>query len=103
MTEIRMVVLGSGGVGKSAMILRLLTGKFVDGYDPTIEDSYRKQVTIDGWSQLLSILDTAGQDGMYFKSIIPISNYLLFYHLIDLNPNILILIFFIVQQSTLQI
>jgi len=63
MTEIRLVVLGSGGVGKSATILRLLTGKFVDAYDPTIEDSYRKQITIDNESQLLSILDTAGQDG----------------------------------------
>lgn len=30
--------------------------------DPTIEDSYRKQVTIDGTTALLDILDTAGQE-----------------------------------------
>ncbi len=30
--------------------------------DPTIEDSYRKQVVIDGDSALLDILDTAGQE-----------------------------------------
>merc|ERR1712099_20136 len=32
------------------------------GYDPTIEDSYRKQVVIDGETCLLDILDTAGQE-----------------------------------------
>lgn len=31
-------------------------------YDPTIEDSYRKQVTIDNETCLLDILDTAGQE-----------------------------------------
>lgn len=31
-------------------------------YDPTIEDSYRKQVTIDEETSLLDILDTAGQE-----------------------------------------
>lgn len=32
------------------------------GCDPTIEDSYRKQVVIDGETCLLDILDTAGQE-----------------------------------------
>ena len=35
---------------------------FIDEYDPTIEDSYRKQVTIDDETCLLDILDTAGQE-----------------------------------------
>lgn len=35
---------------------------FIDEYDPTIEDSYRKQVVIDGETCLLDILDTAGQE-----------------------------------------
>ena len=35
---------------------------FVDEYDPTIEDSYRKQVVIDAETCLLDILDTAGQE-----------------------------------------
>ncbi|KAK2154149.1 hypothetical protein LSH36_275g03001 [Paralvinella palmiformis] len=35
---------------------------FVEEYDPTIEDSYRKQVVIDGETCLLDILDTAGQE-----------------------------------------
>lgn len=36
--------------------------EFLLQYDPTIEDSYRKQVHIDGESCLLDILDTAGQE-----------------------------------------
>lgn len=35
---------------------------FVDEYDPTIEDSYRKQCVIDDEVALLDILDTAGQE-----------------------------------------
>lgn len=60
--EYRIVVLGGGGVGKSALTIRLVTDNFLDEYDPTIEDSYRKQVEIDGLPALLDILDTAGQE-----------------------------------------
>lgn len=34
----------------------------METYDPTIEDSYRKQVQIDGQSCMLEVLDTAGQE-----------------------------------------
>lgn len=58
----RIVVLGSGGVGKSALTLRLISDEFAEEYDPTIEDSYRKQVMIDNKPALLDVLDTAGQE-----------------------------------------
>ena len=61
-TEYKLVILGGGGVGKSALVIRLVTDNFMEEYDPTIEDSYRKQVTIDGKSAYLDILDTAGQE-----------------------------------------
>ena len=54
--------LTAGGVGKSALTIQLIQNHFVDEYDPTIEDSYRKQVVIDGETCLLDILDTAGQE-----------------------------------------
>ena len=46
MTEYKLVVVGAGGVGKSALTIQLIQNHFVDEYDPTIEDSYRKQVQI---------------------------------------------------------
>lgn len=42
--------------------LRSLQGIFVEKYDPTIEDSYRKQVEVDGQQCMLEILDTAGTE-----------------------------------------
>ncbi|XP_049850888.1 ras-like protein rasG [Schistocerca gregaria] len=62
MTEYKLVIVGGGGVGKSALTIQLIQNHFVDEYDPTIEDSYRKQVTIDDETCLLDILDTAGQE-----------------------------------------
>jgi len=41
---------------------QLCLNHFVETYDPTIEDSYRKQVVIDSQSCMLEVLDTAGQE-----------------------------------------
>jgi len=60
--EYKLVVLGSGGVGKSALTVQFVQGIFVEKYDPTIEDSYRKQIEIDGGQCMLEILDTAGTE-----------------------------------------
>nr|CAA61434.1 RAS protein [Raperostelium minutum] len=62
MTEYKLVIVGGGGVGKSALTIQLIQNHFIDEYDPTIEDSYRKQVSIDEETCLLDILDTAGQE-----------------------------------------
>jgi len=60
--EYKLVIVGGGGVGKSALTIQLIQNHFIDEYDPTIEDSYRKQVVIDEETCLLDILDTAGQE-----------------------------------------
>jgi len=60
--EYKVVVLGAGGVGKSALTVQFVQNVFVEKYDPTIEDSYRKNLEIDNETYLLEILDTAGTE-----------------------------------------
>lgn len=60
--EYKLVVVGGGGVGKSALTIQFVQSHFVDEYDPTIEDSYRKQCVVDEEVALLDVLDTAGQE-----------------------------------------
>eukprot|EP01117_Protostelium_nocturnum_P012174 TRINITY_DN446_c0_g1_i1.p1 TRINITY_DN446_c0_g1~~TRINITY_DN446_c0_g1_i1.p1 ORF type:complete len:188 (+),score=73.48 TRINITY_DN446_c0_g1_i1:143-706(+) len=60
--EYKLAVIGGGAVGKSAVTVQYTQNHFVEMYDPTIEDAYRKQVIINGDVCLLDILDTAGQD-----------------------------------------
>uniref|UniRef100_A0A2K5UGP7 Ras-related protein Rap-1b n=1 Tax=Macaca fascicularis TaxID=9541 RepID=A0A2K5UGP7_MACFA len=62
MREYKLVVLASGGVGKSALTVQFVQGICVEKYDPTIEDSYRKQVEADAQQCMLEILDTAGRE-----------------------------------------
>uniref|UniRef100_A0A6C0LYR1 Ras family protein n=1 Tax=viral metagenome TaxID=1070528 RepID=A0A6C0LYR1_9ZZZZ len=58
--EYKVVVVGGGGVGKSALTIQFMQNYFINEYDPTI--AYRKQIVVDEESCLLDILDTAGQE-----------------------------------------
>ncbi len=58
----KIVILGSGGVGKSCVTLRFISNRFSEDYDATIEDFYRKTIDVDGKTEELEILDTAGQE-----------------------------------------
>ncbi|KAK5168411.1 RAS1 protein [Saxophila tyrrhenica] len=55
------VILGDGGVGKTCLTTRMTLNHFVDQYDPTLEDTNRKQLVLDGQTCLLDILDVPGQ------------------------------------------
>jgi len=58
----RLIMVGSGGVGKSALTLQYMYDEFVVDYEPTKADSYRKAVMLDGEEVQIDILDTAGQE-----------------------------------------
>lgn len=62
LVPLRLVLVGSGGVGKSAFAVRFLEGRFIEKYNPTIEDSHSKEWEVDGQTHLLELLDTAGQE-----------------------------------------
>jgi small GTP-binding protein len=59
---IKIVLFGAGSVGKSAVAIRFVQGAFVDKYDPTIEDLYRKIISVDDHNFMLEIMDTAGTE-----------------------------------------
>ncbi|UYV81251.1 hypothetical protein LAZ67_20000475 [Cordylochernes scorpioides] len=70
----KVIMVGSGGVGKSALTLQFMYDEFVEDYEPTKADSYRRQVVLDGEQVQIDILDTAGQEDYaairdnYFRS-----------------------------------
>jgi len=55
-----LVVIGTAGCGKSCITIRFIANRFVEEYEPTLEDSFRQTVTIDGVTSTLNIYDTAG-------------------------------------------
>ena len=63
MTEYKLVVVGGGGVGKTWLAIQLTHNhcslyQVYGEYDPTIEDSFHKMMTIDDETCLLDVLDT---------------------------------------------
>jgi Ras-related protein Rap-1B len=62
MTSLRVIVMGIGGVGKSAITNRFVVGRWIEKYDPTVEESYQATIDVDGRALQVEILDTAGQD-----------------------------------------
>ncbi|KAJ2894019.1 hypothetical protein MKZ38_008021 [Zalerion maritima] len=43
-------------------VAQFVHNEWIESYDPTIEDSYRTQVAVDGRQVMLEILDTAGTE-----------------------------------------
>ena len=65
MENITIIVLGEMGAGKSSICTRYVQGLFMEFYDPTIENIYRKIFDLDGKTYSLEIIDTAGSN--YFE------------------------------------
>uniref|UniRef100_A0A7M4E9T5 GTP-binding protein Rheb n=1 Tax=Crocodylus porosus TaxID=8502 RepID=A0A7M4E9T5_CROPO len=49
-------------LGKSSLTIQFVEGQFVDSYDPTIENTFTKLITVNGQEYHLQLVDTAGQD-----------------------------------------
>ena len=71
----KVIMVGGGGVGKSALTLQYMYGDFVEEYDPTKADSYRKKVSLDGEECQVDILDTAGQEEYAAVLLIVLTNF----------------------------
>lgn len=60
--KITVSILGAGNVGKSAITLRFIRDAFIQNWEATIEDVYRKTTRVGDDVYMLEILDTAGQE-----------------------------------------
>ena len=69
MSSHKVGVYGVCGVGKTALTIQLCSNHFVEDYDPTIEDSYRKRCVIDGIPCLLEILDSVGAEDYEYSPL----------------------------------
>lgn len=74
--DVKLVVLGNSGVGKTSLILRFVTDNFKNDIEPTVGASYMtKIVGISNSYMKFNIWDTAGQERfrsivhMYYKDI----------------------------------
>lgn len=60
-TVFRVVVLGSGGVGKTSLITRFTSDEFTEDYNPTVEDLYETPLNLTPKiTAVFDIVDTAG-------------------------------------------
>ena len=57
-TRLRLVLFGDGGVGKTASSIMFTNNFFVEEYDPTTADSYRKIIEVD--AETLNFIEVAG-------------------------------------------
>lgn len=82
----RIAVLGFRSVGKSSLTIQFVEGHFVDSYEPTIENTFTKNLKLRGQEYQVTLVDTAGQDEY---SIFPtqysmdIHGYVLVYSIVD--------------------
>ncbi|XP_006876754.1 PREDICTED: GTPase ERas [Chrysochloris asiatica] len=59
--EYKVVVVGTSSVDKSVLTIQLLHQCFVEDHDPTIQDSYWKELALGCEGCILNVLDIAGQ------------------------------------------
>ncbi|KAF5405069.1 hypothetical protein PHET_01400 [Paragonimus heterotremus] len=63
-------IIGMNGSGKSAILVKYLTRRFIVEYAPYLSDSYTKNDTVDGQDVTLNIQDTSDSDDMDLEEIL---------------------------------
>ncbi|ESO89345.1 hypothetical protein LOTGIDRAFT_75364, partial [Lottia gigantea] len=62
--DVNIAVLGKKGVGKSALIVRYLTRRFIGDYDPEMNGIFKHNTVIDGKQVAIHIMDTVWNDNV---------------------------------------
>lgn len=83
----KVAILGYRSVGKTSLAHQFVEGEFLEGYDPTVENTYSKTVTLGKDEFHLHLVDTAGQDEhsiLPYSLIIGVHGYVLVYSVTSL-------------------
>uniref|UniRef100_H2Z360 small monomeric GTPase n=1 Tax=Ciona savignyi TaxID=51511 RepID=H2Z360_CIOSA len=65
--HIRLMVVGEPGVGKSALIVKYLTGRFISEYQSDFDWKYSYQTNIDGEQVHMEIIDSLTIDDSHIR------------------------------------
>ncbi|EFX72579.1 hypothetical protein DAPPUDRAFT_254334 [Daphnia pulex] len=61
--EVNLALIGELGSGKSALTVKYITRRFINEYDPELEDTYSKPEHVDNQDILVRIMDTCDKEG----------------------------------------
>lgn len=70
------MVLGQSGVGKTAMVVRFITRRYIGEYDPNLEKIYTYCTSLDNDCVQFDILDATGQQNVSHPLISDVTNYI---------------------------
>ena len=62
--SLKVMVLGQSGVGKTAMVVRFITRRYIGEYDPNLEKIYTYCTYLDNDCVQFDILDATGQQNV---------------------------------------
>ncbi|KAF2259150.1 P-loop containing nucleoside triphosphate hydrolase protein [Lojkania enalia] len=80
---LKLVVMGKRGVGKTALIKKLVDGEFIEAYNPTTEDRYSARRTLGVQAYAVEITDTGSEDTYGDGTIRDGEGFLLVYDVCD--------------------
>ncbi|XP_013888051.1 rho-related GTP-binding protein RhoF [Austrofundulus limnaeus] len=60
--ELKIVIVGDGGCGKTSLLMVYAKGDFPEKYAPSVFEKYAKTISLGGKDFKLNLYDTAGQD-----------------------------------------
>lgn len=79
MKPVKVVLVGSSGVGKSAFGGRFMYDQFIEIHDPTTQGQYRRSLIVDNQPVLLQVLDVVENSALHQTSMLDAHGFVFIY------------------------